>query len=217
MKKNRLDKIIDIITNCEVETQDELITYLKDACYAVTQATVSRDIRELKLAKVMTGRGSYRYVLPKEDKDTRRLHISHALAETIVRVEAAQNIIVLHTYAGMAQAVALEVDHLSHPSLLGCVAGDDTIIIVARDNADAISLGQQMQDMIRARVKSGMANAKAKGAKIGRPQITKDNVPAIFLRHYPAYKSGHLNVSELSRVCDLSRTTIYKYISLLET
>ena len=70
--------------------------------------------------------------------------------------------------------------------------------------------------MIRARVRSGMANAAAKGAKIGRPQTTKDDVPAIFLRHYPAYKSGHLNISELSRVCDLSRTTIYKYISLLE-
>ena len=71
--------------------------------------------------------------------------------------------------------------------------------------------------MIRSRVRSGMANAASKGVKIGRPQTTKDDVPAIFLRHYPAYKSGHLNVSELSRVCDLSRTTIYKYISLLET
>ena len=70
--------------------------------------------------------------------------------------------------------------------------------------------------MIRERVRSGMANAKAKGKPIGRPQVTKDDVPAIFLRHYPAYKSGHLNITELSRVCDLSRTTIYKYISLLE-
>ena len=70
--------------------------------------------------------------------------------------------------------------------------------------------------MIRARVRSGMANAAAKGAKIGRPQTTKDSIPTIFLRHYPAYKSGQLNITELSRVCDLSRTTIYKYISLLE-
>ena len=70
--------------------------------------------------------------------------------------------------------------------------------------------------MIRERVRSGMANARAKGKQIGRPQTTKDSIPAIFLRHYPAYKSGHLNISELSRVCDLSRTTIYKYISLLE-
>ena len=70
--------------------------------------------------------------------------------------------------------------------------------------------------MIRARVKSGMANAKAKGVKIGRPQLTADYIPANFYRHYPAYKSGQLNLSEFARVCDLSRTTIYKYISLLE-
>ena len=70
--------------------------------------------------------------------------------------------------------------------------------------------------MIRSRVRSGMANAKAKGKQIGRPQITVDNLPSGFLRHYPAYKSGQLNISELARVCDLSRTTIYKYIDLLE-
>ena len=71
--------------------------------------------------------------------------------------------------------------------------------------------------MIRARVRSGMANAAAKGTKIGRPQVTADNIPATFLRHYPAFKKGQLNVSELSRVCELSRTTVYKYIALLET
>ena len=70
--------------------------------------------------------------------------------------------------------------------------------------------------MIRSRVRSGMANAKAKGKQIGRPQITADSIPAIFLRHYPAFKNGQLNVSELARVCDLSRTTVYKYIGLLE-
>ena len=70
--------------------------------------------------------------------------------------------------------------------------------------------------MIRARVRSGMANAAAKGVRIGRPQVTADNIPATFLRHYPAYKKGQLNVSELARVCDLSRTTVYKYIELLE-
>ena len=70
--------------------------------------------------------------------------------------------------------------------------------------------------MIRARVRSGMANARAKGAKIGRPQATADDIPAVFLRHYPAYKNKQLNVSELARVCDLSRTTVYKYIGLLE-
>ena len=70
--------------------------------------------------------------------------------------------------------------------------------------------------MIRARVRSGMANAKAKGAEIGRPQTTADQIPAAFLRHYPAFKNNQFNISEFARVCDLSRTTVYKYISLLE-
>ena len=71
--------------------------------------------------------------------------------------------------------------------------------------------------IIRERVRSGMANAKAKGAKIGRPQATADDIPAVFLRHYPSYKTKRLNVSELARVCDLSRTTVYKYLNLLES
>ena len=71
--------------------------------------------------------------------------------------------------------------------------------------------------IIRNRVKSGMANAKAKGARIGRPQATADDIPAVFYRHYPAFQKKQLNVSELARVCDLSRTTVYKYLNLLES
>ena len=70
--------------------------------------------------------------------------------------------------------------------------------------------------MIRERVRSGMANARAKGVRLGRPQMTKDDIPRIFYRHYPAFVKGELNVSELARVCELSRNTVYKYISLLE-
>ena len=70
--------------------------------------------------------------------------------------------------------------------------------------------------MIRARVRSGMENARYKGSRIGRPQMTIDNIPSNFIRHYPAYRSGQLNVSELARVCGVSRTTAYKYLGLLE-
>ena len=70
--------------------------------------------------------------------------------------------------------------------------------------------------MIRARVRSGMANARAKGKQIGRPHLTRDDIPASFLRHYPAYKGRQLNISEFARVCNLSRTTVYKYLDLLE-
>ena len=64
--------------------------------------------------------------------------------------------------------------------------------------------------------KTGMANAKAKGVRIGRPELTKDDIPAIFYRHYPSYVSGELNVSELARVCDMSRTRVYRYIKVLQ-
>ena len=70
--------------------------------------------------------------------------------------------------------------------------------------------------IIRARIRSGLANAASKGARIGRPPLTKDDIPQMFYRHYPAYKNGQLNVSELARVCELSRTTVYKYIEVLE-
>ena len=69
--------------------------------------------------------------------------------------------------------------------------------------------------MIQARVRSGMANAKAKGVKIGRPKASADDIPSIFYRHFPAYKNGQLNISEFARVCEMSRTTIYKYIKIL--
>ena len=70
--------------------------------------------------------------------------------------------------------------------------------------------------IIRERVRSGMANAKAKGRRIGRPQVTVEDIPSSFLRHYPAYKAGKMNLSELARICSLSRTTVYKYIAILE-
>jgi len=70
--------------------------------------------------------------------------------------------------------------------------------------------------MIRARVKSGMANAKARGAKVGRPKLTKEDIPALFYKHYPAYAAGKMNITELARVCDLSRPTVYKYIKELK-
>ena len=69
--------------------------------------------------------------------------------------------------------------------------------------------------MIYERVKSGMANAKAKGVRIGRPELTKDDIPAIFYRHYPLYVNGQLNISEFARLCNMSRTTIYKYLKLI--
>ena len=153
MKKKRLDKIVEIITRYEVETQDELISYLNAEGFVVTQATISRDIRELKLTKVMTGHGNYRYVRSAEEKDMKGLQLNHALSEAIVRVASAQNLVVLHTYPGMAQAIALEVDNLQHPHILGSVAGDDTVLIVALDTACAGHISEQIRELIRSQSK----------------------------------------------------------------
>ena len=153
MKKKRLDKIIDIITVNEVETQDELIAHLRAEGFEVTQATVSRDIRELKLTKVMTGRGGYRYIQSSVSQDARGLHLSHALSDAILQVASAENLVVIHTYPGMAQAVALEVDHLKHPKILGSVAGDDTILIVSTEKHSANTISDEIKELIRTRAR----------------------------------------------------------------
>ena len=156
MKKNRLEKVIDIINTYEIETQDQLIAFLRREGFDVTQATVSRDIRELKLVKVTTGRGSYRYTMPRDTADGMKvtLHISSALAETITKVESACNQVVLHTYPGMASAIAAEVDHLRHARIMGCIAGDDTVFILCYDNDGAVLVSNQIKEMIRNQAKN---------------------------------------------------------------
>ena len=149
MKKNRHEKIIEIVEKYDVETQDELIEYLRKTGYEVTQATVSRDIRELKLTKVMSEKGSYRYELPKTSEPLGSFKFSHALAESITSVDYAMHIVVVKTFPGMAQAVAVGIDNLHLPVILGCVAGDDTIIIIARSAEAADDLNSRIKEIIR--------------------------------------------------------------------
>lgn len=134
MKKNRQEKLLELISRYEIDTQDELIERLRDHGYEVTQATISRDIRELKIAKMTTGKGTYRYVLPKQQPSaSSNMKFTTTLMDSIVNVDRAENIVVLKTYAGMAQAVAAGIDGMNLHQVLGSVAGDDTIIIVTRD------------------------------------------------------------------------------------
>ena len=149
MKKNRHEKIIEIVEKHEVETQDELIEHLRKLGYEVTQATVSRDIRELKLTKVMSERGSYRYELPKTNETIGSFKFSHALAESITSVDYALNTVVIKTFPGMAQAVAVGIDNLHLQIILGCVAGDDTILVVARTAEAAADLNTRIKEIIR--------------------------------------------------------------------
>ena len=149
MKKHRQEKLLELISRYEIETQDELIERLREIGYEVTQATVSRDIRELKIAKMTTGKGTYRYVLPKHADPSSGIKFSAALIDSITTVEFAQNLVVIKTYPGLASAVAGGIDRMSLEGILGCVAGDDTIMVVTRDNDCAQSFADRLHDLLR--------------------------------------------------------------------
>lgn len=149
MKKNRQEKLLELISRYEIETQEELIDRLRESGYEVTQATVSRDIRELKISKMTTGKGTYRYVVPKQADPGAGVSFSAALIDSIITVESAQNLVVLKTYPGLASAVAGGIDRMGLHQILGCVAGDDTILVVTRDSDCAEMLAGQMHHLLR--------------------------------------------------------------------
>ncbi len=149
MKANRQKKILEIINRYQVETQDDLIERLQVEGYTVTQATVSRDIRELQLTKVLTGKGSYRYVAPKKEEMAAGMKFSAALVDSILSVEYAQNLVVIKTFPGLAQAVAGTIDNLTIAEVLGCVAGDDTIFVATKNEASAKNISERLHVMMK--------------------------------------------------------------------
>ena len=182
-----------------------------------TKQDINRQVRELKTA------GAEHIFLEYEHGDSKVKSQQQAM---FAQAQAGDTIITLEVprLARSTQQLCEIIDHVREGRLCLVIVGSITLDC-REGRADPMSeaflqmagvFSQLELSMIRERVRSGMANARAKGRPIGRPQITVDDIPAIFLRHYPAYKNKQLNISELARVCDLSRTTIYKYISLLE-
>lgn len=137
MKKNRQAKILEIINKNTVETQDTLIEMLRLEGYDVTQATASRDIRELNLVKVSVDGGSYKYAESPKDDIKISVKYKNILKETLINVDYACNAIVLKTYSGMAQAAAAAIDNMGWSEIVGSVAGDDTIIMIMRSDESA--------------------------------------------------------------------------------
>ena len=140
MKSARQQKILEILAKYDIDTQDALIKKLEEQGFEVTQTTVSRDINQLKLVKAVTANGSYKYIIPSVDKDNSKAAINSALVDAVSDIIAAKNIVVVKTLAGMANAIAVCVDSLAHESIVGSVAGDDTIIIVTHDDDIALSM-----------------------------------------------------------------------------
>lgn len=132
MKRQRHEVVVDLINKYDIETQEELAAYLKEEGFEVTQATVSRDIRELKLSKIATGNGKQKYIILKNDDSHLGDKYIRVLRDGFVSMNMAQNILVIKTVQGMAMAVAAALDAMKFPEIVGCIAGDDTIMVAIK-------------------------------------------------------------------------------------
>lgn len=148
MKRNRHDKIIEIIASNVVETQEQLAALLKEAGYDVTQATVSRDIRQMKLAKQATEDGKYKYVYTTADNDVMQDKYVSVLRAGYVSMDVAQNLLVIKTVSGMAMALAAAIDALDFPQIVGCIAGDDTIMIAIKTSEEAVEVMEELRSLM---------------------------------------------------------------------
>ena len=148
MKKSRHEKIKELVEQYEIETQEELANRLKEAGYHVTQATVSRDIRELKLSKISGGDGRQRYtILPHNDHYLSDKYIS-VLKDGFVSMDMAQNILVVKTVSGMAMAVAAALDAMNWSEIAGCIAGDDTIMCAVHSVDETLVVMEKIRKII---------------------------------------------------------------------
>ncbi len=148
MKKVRHKAIVDIVNKYCVETQEELAGYLKNAGYIVTQATVSRDIRELKLSKVPIGNGRQKYAVLKHEENHMEDKFIRVLKDGFVSMDMAQNILVVKTVSGMAMAVAAAIDAMKFHEVVGCIAGDDTIMVAVRTTDETAALMNKLHKMV---------------------------------------------------------------------
>ena len=148
MKQKRHSRILKIIKDIEVKTQEALTEYLKDDGFDVTQATVSRDIKELGLVKTLASNNKYKYTSVKS-KDIRVSEkFLNVFREAVITIVSANNLVIVKTLSGSANAVGMVIDQLHFPEMFGSVAGDDTLLIIAKSNEDAYILNQKLLGII---------------------------------------------------------------------
>lgn len=148
MKTRRHAKILELIKEHDIDTQDELLRYLRESGFDVTQATVSRDIKELRLIKSLSRNGKYKYSTGSETGNDISSKFFSLFSDSVLSVEAAQNIVVIRTMTGMAQAVCASMDASYTQSFVGTLAGEDTIFVVCRDNDGAVEIQEELQKYI---------------------------------------------------------------------
>jgi len=148
MKAQRHMKIREIIANRFIETQEDLVEALREAGFHVTQATVSRDMKELHLVKVPVEDGRYRYSLPADQKFNPYQRLKRALADHFVHIDYAENLVVLKSLPGTANAIAALIDNMEWPEIMGTISGDDTILIICRSKEESTRTVQNILFMV---------------------------------------------------------------------
>lgn len=149
MKNARQTAILSIIEQYDVETQEELAGRLKDMGIVVTQATVSRDIKELRLLKVLSGSGGYKYATADKAEHGLSERFVRMFRDSVLSINFAGNIVVVKTLSGSANAAAEAIDSMHLPEILGTMAGDNTILVIVQNEAEAAQAVKRFQDMLK--------------------------------------------------------------------
>jgi transcriptional regulator of arginine metabolism len=149
MKRERHEVVVELINKYDIETQEELASYLRKEGFDVTQATVSRDIRQLNLSKIATGNGKQKYIILQNDDTRLGDKYIRVLRDGFVSMNMAQNILVIKTVQGMAMAVAAALDAMKFPEIVGCIAGDDTIFAAVKSVDDTKVVIERIEDIIK--------------------------------------------------------------------
>lgn len=147
MKYQRQAKIMELVEKYDIETQDELLEKLKEEGFQATQATVSRDIREMNLTKVSVPGAKQKYVMEKKNRYETLNSYRNVLSTGIISVDTAENIIVIKTLSGVAMAVAAALDHMEIDGLVGTIAGDDTIFLAVKEKSLTMSVKTKIEKM----------------------------------------------------------------------
>ena len=147
MKSKRQDEIVRLISSEDIETQEELVSQLRSMGYKVTQATVLRDIRELRLIKVAAKGGGFKYAKPDRHETAVSERLTRILTDSLVQVDSSGNIIVVKTLSGSANVAAEALDNLGWPEILGTIAGDNTVFIVVRNEPDAVEITDRIRSL----------------------------------------------------------------------
>ena len=149
MKNARQTAILSIIEQYDVETQEELAGRLKEMGIVVTQATVSRDIKELRLLKVLSGSGGYKYATADKAEHGLSERFVRMFRDSVLSINFAGNIVVVKTLAGSANAAAEAIDSMHLPEILGTMAGDNTILVIVHNDAEAAQIVKRFHDMLK--------------------------------------------------------------------